>query len=224
MKPTGSRWRSTCGSALCGIHFRKGISCEDNSGNSAKDQEVAAAFSAACLFFFFLSFHTSSKPRTVGLLMSKSMCGCGCSIISSLMKRLGRTACCSDLFTSHTSEQLQRLATGCPPQPKVTMRQRPVTQPHLCLHSPWSASCVVFMAYHPCAVQETYGAWLRKAPRVKYSILVHLLCLSETISQVWELHYRGERHSNWFFNRTRWFNGCLAALTTVDLLSASRVI
>ena len=90
-------------------------------------------------FFFFLfpfSFHTSSKPRTVGLLMSKSMCGCGCSIISSLMKRLGRTACCSDLFTSHTSEQLQRLATGCPPQPKVTMRQRPVTQPHLCLHFP----------------------------------------------------------------------------------------
>ena len=68
--------------------------------------------------------------------MSKSMCGCGCSIISSLMKRLGRTACCSDLFTSHTSEQLQRLATGCPPQPKVTMRQRPVTQPHLCLHFP----------------------------------------------------------------------------------------
>ncbi|XP_044047590.1 ABC transporter F family member 4-like [Siniperca chuatsi] len=50
--------------------------------------------------------------------MSKSMCGCGCSIISSLMKRLGRTACCSDLFSSHTSEQLQRLATGCPPQPK----------------------------------------------------------------------------------------------------------
>ncbi|KAK9540567.1 hypothetical protein VZT92_003009 [Zoarces viviparus] len=52
--------------------------------------------------------------------MSKSMCGCGCSFISSLMKRLGRTACCSDLFSSHTSEQLQRLAAGCPPQPKVT--------------------------------------------------------------------------------------------------------
>ncbi|KAK2918810.1 hypothetical protein Q8A73_003181 [Channa argus] len=51
--------------------------------------------------------------------MSKSMCGCGCSIISSLMKRLGRTACCSDLLScSHTSEQLQRLATGCPPQTK----------------------------------------------------------------------------------------------------------
>nr|XP_054591587.1 F-box/WD repeat-containing protein 7 isoform X1 [Nothobranchius furzeri] len=51
--------------------------------------------------------------------MSKSMCGCGCSIISSLMKRLGRTACCSDLLScSHTSEQLQRLATGCPPRPK----------------------------------------------------------------------------------------------------------
>ncbi|XP_072240973.1 F-box/WD repeat-containing protein 7 isoform X2 [Leuresthes tenuis] len=51
--------------------------------------------------------------------MSKSMCGCGCSIISSLMKRLGCTACCSDLLScSHTSEQLQRLATGCPPRPK----------------------------------------------------------------------------------------------------------
>ncbi|KAK5865698.1 hypothetical protein PBY51_019947 [Eleginops maclovinus] len=50
--------------------------------------------------------------------MSKSMCGCGCSFISSLMKRLGRTTCCSDLFSSHTSEQLHRLATGCPPQPK----------------------------------------------------------------------------------------------------------
>ncbi|GAA6228097.1 F-box/WD repeat-containing protein 7 isoform X1 [Lates japonicus] len=68
--------------------------------------------------------------------MSKSMCGCGCSIISSLMKRLGRTACCSDLLScSHTSEQLQRLATGCPPQPKVTVRQRPPTQPHLCLRA-----------------------------------------------------------------------------------------
>ncbi|KAJ4944395.1 hypothetical protein JOQ06_012939, partial [Pogonophryne albipinna] len=50
--------------------------------------------------------------------MSKSMCGCGCSFISSLMKRLGRTTCCSDLFSSHTSEQLHRLATGCAPQPK----------------------------------------------------------------------------------------------------------
>ncbi|XP_028974315.2 F-box/WD repeat-containing protein 7 isoform X2 [Esox lucius] len=47
--------------------------------------------------------------------MSGPMCGCGCSFISSLMKRLGRSACCSDLLScSHTSEQLQRLATGCP--------------------------------------------------------------------------------------------------------------
>ncbi len=54
-------------------------------------------------------------------LMSKSMCGCGCSIISSLMKRLGRSACCSDLLScSHTSEHLQHLATGCPPRHKVT--------------------------------------------------------------------------------------------------------
>ncbi|CAM9215874.1 unnamed protein product [Lampetra planeri] len=51
--------------------------------------------------------------------MSKLMCGCGCSIISSLMKRLGRTTCCSDLLScSHTSEQLQRLSNGCQPQPK----------------------------------------------------------------------------------------------------------
>ncbi|XP_039549777.1 F-box/WD repeat-containing protein 7 isoform X1 [Pimephales promelas] len=35
------------------------------------------------------------------------------------MKRLGRSACCSDLLScSHTSEHLQRLATGCPPQHK----------------------------------------------------------------------------------------------------------
>ncbi|KAK7929141.1 hypothetical protein WMY93_005536 [Mugilogobius chulae] len=56
------------------------------------------------------------------LPMSKSMCGCGCSIISSLMKRLGRSACCSDLLScSHTSEQLQRLATGCPPRPSISI-------------------------------------------------------------------------------------------------------
>lgn len=54
-------------------------------------------------------------------LMSKSMCGCGCSIISSLMKRLSRSTCCSDLFScSHTSDQLQRLSIECPRQPKVT--------------------------------------------------------------------------------------------------------
>ncbi|CAL8331313.1 unnamed protein product [Lota lota] len=47
--------------------------------------------------------------------MSESMCGCGCSFISSLMKRLSRTACCSDLLScSHTSEQLHRLATDRP--------------------------------------------------------------------------------------------------------------
>ncbi|XP_032990139.1 F-box/WD repeat-containing protein 7 isoform X1 [Rhinolophus ferrumequinum] len=51
--------------------------------------------------------------------MSKSMCGCGCSIISSLMKRLNRSTCCSDLFScSHTSDQLQRLSIDCPRQPK----------------------------------------------------------------------------------------------------------
>lgn len=73
---------------------------------------------------------SSRSPRLLtrlGPLMSKSMCGCGCSIISSLMKRLGCAVCCSDLFSSHTSEQLQRLATGCRPQPKVTP-----TQSHLC--------------------------------------------------------------------------------------------
>ncbi|XP_008396813.2 F-box/WD repeat-containing protein 7 isoform X1 [Poecilia reticulata] len=51
--------------------------------------------------------------------MSGSMCGCGCSIISSLMKRLGRSACCSDLLScSQTSEQLQRLAADRPPPSK----------------------------------------------------------------------------------------------------------
>ncbi|TWW58798.1 hypothetical protein D4764_06G0003280 [Takifugu flavidus] len=66
-------------------------------------------------------FSPCPSPRLLtrlGTLMSKSMCGCGCSIISSLMKRLGCAVCCSDLFSSHTSEQLQRLAAGCPPQPK----------------------------------------------------------------------------------------------------------
>ncbi|KAG5198472.1 hypothetical protein MJG53_014204 [Ovis ammon polii x Ovis aries] len=47
------------------------------------------------------------------------MCGCGCSVVSSLMKRLSRSTCCSDLFSgSHTSDQLQRLSTECPRQPK----------------------------------------------------------------------------------------------------------
>ncbi|XP_028600718.2 F-box/WD repeat-containing protein 7 isoform X1 [Podarcis muralis] len=55
--------------------------------------------------------------------MSKSMCGCGCSIISSLMKRLGRSTCCSDLLScSHTSDQLQRLSIECPNQPKKNVK------------------------------------------------------------------------------------------------------
>lgn len=37
---------------------------------------------------------------------------------------------------------------------------------------------------------------LQKAPRVKYSELFYLLLLSETISQVKELCYQGEQHSN----------------------------
>ncbi|KAK1792121.1 hypothetical protein P4O66_001898 [Electrophorus voltai] len=52
------------------------------------------------------------------------MCGCGCGIISSLMKRLGRTACCSHLLScSQASDQLQRLAARCPTQPKVVLYQ-----------------------------------------------------------------------------------------------------
>lgn len=90
---------------------------------------------------YFLEVSKATLPKEVGevyplgfwiillhlglslwLLMSESMCGCGCSIISSLMKRLGRTACCSDLLScSHTSEHLQRLALGCPPQRKVIL-------------------------------------------------------------------------------------------------------
>uniref|UniRef100_A0A7M4EPC6 F-box/WD repeat-containing protein 7 n=2 Tax=Crocodylus porosus TaxID=8502 RepID=A0A7M4EPC6_CROPO len=55
--------------------------------------------------------------------MSKSMCCCGCSIISSLMKRLGRSTCCSDLLSfSHTSDQLQRLSIECPNQPKKNVK------------------------------------------------------------------------------------------------------
>lgn len=71
------------------------------------------------LGFWIISFHLG---LSLWLLMSESMCGCGCSIISSLMKRLGRTACCSDLLScSHTSEHLQRLAIGCPPRRKVIL-------------------------------------------------------------------------------------------------------
>lgn len=121
MKWGCSLWWSTCGSAPCGLRYRRG--CED-SGDHSKDQEVAPACRPVCLIFF------SRSPRLLtrlGPLMSKSMCGCGCSIISSLMKRLGCAVCCSDLFSSHTSEQLQRLAAGCRPQPKVTP-----TRSHLC--------------------------------------------------------------------------------------------
>ncbi|XP_038611210.1 F-box/WD repeat-containing protein 7 isoform X1 [Tachyglossus aculeatus] len=51
--------------------------------------------------------------------MSESMCGCGCSVLSSLMKRLGRSTCCSDLLScSHTGDQLQRLSIERPRQPK----------------------------------------------------------------------------------------------------------
>ncbi|KAM9579388.1 F-box/WD repeat-containing protein 7 isoform 5-T5 [Guaruba guarouba] len=55
--------------------------------------------------------------------MSKSMCGCGCSIISSLMKRLGCSTCCSNLLScSHTSEQLQRLSFECLNRPKKNVK------------------------------------------------------------------------------------------------------
>ncbi|TKS68395.1 hypothetical protein D9C73_002457 [Collichthys lucidus] len=108
--------------------------------------------------------------QTVGLLMSKSMCGCGCSIISSLMKRLGRTACCSDLFSSHTSEQLHRLATGCPPQPKVTMRQRPLTHTSVSTRLTDPAQLYAFSGLSPrvqCRKHMGPDSILQKAPRVK---------------------------------------------------------
>lgn len=119
--------------------------------------------------------------------MSKSMCGCGCSIISSLMKRLGRTACCSDLFSSHTSEQLHRLATGCPPQPKVTMRQRPLDQTHPYPHdSPIQPAVCLFWLITPCAMQETYGAWQHIAESTACE--VQRPCLSALL--VWCLRYK----------------------------------
>lgn len=76
----------------------------------------------SCFFFPPRIFSSSISAYQVWLLMSESMCGCGCNIISSLMKRLGRTACCSDLLScSNTSEHLQRLGLGCPPQRKVIL-------------------------------------------------------------------------------------------------------
>jgi len=122
---------------------------------SKKDQEVTEARSSSF-------FQASSRPRAAGLLMSKSMCGCGCSsFISSLMKRLGRTACCSDLFSSRTSEQLQRLAAGCAPQPKVTMPRRPLTAPRPPAVHALSPVCdarnalVLKSIFVECAMRET---------------------------------------------------------------------
>lgn len=72
-------------------------------------------------FWVYMGHHQFWFLKLNPHLMSKSMCGCGCSIISSLMKRLNRSTCCSDLFScSHTSDQLQRLSIECPRQPKVT--------------------------------------------------------------------------------------------------------
>lgn len=121
-------------------------------------QEIEQEPGSGCgvpLVFYYSYFSLLLLPRVFlypkhsVLLMSKSMCGCGCSIISSLMKRLGRTACCSDLFPSHTSEQLQRLATGCAPQPKVTAwtaPTRPPIQPHPCPLASRSASFVRYVS------------------------------------------------------------------------------
>ena len=152
--------------------------------------------------------------------MSKSMCGCGCSIISSLMKRLGRTACCSDLFVSHTSEQLQRLTTGCPSQPKVTLQRCPLTvlmppgQPVLC-----------FL----CPLQEMFGqvqcSTGNTGPNsnkhyVWNSVFVYLLYLSKTISQFNNCAPRESIGVIDSLMKPGDLIGRLAALTIADLLSA----
>lgn len=89
-------------------------------GESQRRPGSGFSLQTSVVFCFFSPCPSPRLLTRLGPLMSKSMCGCGCSIISSLMKRLGCAVCCSDLFSSHTSEQLQRLAAGCPPQRKVT--------------------------------------------------------------------------------------------------------
>lgn len=116
------------GSFLLGIaeHSFDATTCDSNSAPSLSLKLTARSFKVKVVDCWEPLFHQglsykSSLSTFFWFLMSKSMCGCGCSIISSLMKRLGRSACCSDLLScSHTSEHLQRLATGCPPQHKVT--------------------------------------------------------------------------------------------------------
>lgn len=134
----------------------KGNSAE-GPGSGCGLQQVGLSFFFLLPFFPALTLHTIFRPEeTAGLLMSTSMCGCGCSIISSLMKRLGRTACCSDLLScSHsTSEQLQRLATGCPPQPKVTALSAVTT------FTPPDQTIIImiFISHLLRAVQEAHGA------------------------------------------------------------------
>lgn len=140
---------------------------------SAVRTRRTAAKTRKCLQLADLSvFFPSPSPRLLGPLMSKSMCGCGCSIISSLMKRLGCAVCCSDLFSSHTSEQLQRLAAGCPPQPKVTP-----TRSHLCPFL--NRLCVTIPGnLRSCAVQETFGLILGTATCSTQFCLLYLLCNS----------------------------------------------
>lgn len=128
-------------------------------------------------------------------LISKSMCGCGCSIISSLMKRLSRSTFCSEFFScSHTPDQLQRLSIECPRQPKVT-------------------SEIYFKLKHTvrtdrCLITRT--RWLKIKDQLKMFLGVFLTLqrLSNIILSSSDCVAMEMLCSNWFCNRIRWFTSC----------------
>lgn len=123
------------------------------------------------------------------------MCGCGCSIISSLMKRLSRSTCCSELFScSHIPDQLQRLSIECPRQPKVT-------------------SEIYFKLKYTVRTDRcfiTRTRWLKIKDQLKMFLAVFLTLqrLSNIILSSSDCVAMEMLCSNWFCNRIRWFTSC----------------
>lgn len=122
--------------------------------------------------------------------MNKSMCGCGCSIISSLMKRLGCSTCCSHLLScSHTSEQLQRLSIECLNQPKKVII-------FLILAISLKGCCIIWIYMIKRQILDLFDSFL------------DLEWLSNIILPLSGCVAIEMCCSNWFCNRIRWFTGC----------------